>query len=165
MPTGKTLLLKYAVHKQCVQIQIFPPELMMCLSSIYVYTHSTLSRHRQARQTSRAPPAGGDVNERMYCHYISTGLWTSVAQTPWNMIAAPTGSPNIIGLEYCYSDDACMALDQSAVNICLWLFHAKFAFGFGALNNAIRSIGSLSVLARYGFFFGRASSKANLKYW
>ncbi len=24
------------------------------------------------------------------------------------MIAAPTGSPNIIGLEYCHSDDACM---------------------------------------------------------
>ncbi len=55
---------------------------------------------------------------------------------------------NIIGLEYCHLDDACMPLDQSAVDCCLWLLHAKFAFGFGALNNAIRSMGSVSALAR-----------------
>ncbi len=27
--------------------------------------------------------------------------------------------PNIIGPEYCQSEDACMSLDQSAVNCCL----------------------------------------------
>ncbi len=53
---------------------------------------------------------------------------------------------NIIGLEYCHSDNACLPLDQSVGNCYLWLLHAKF--GFGALSNAIRSIGSVSVLAR-----------------
>ncbi len=98
---------------------------------------STVSRHRQARRSPRAPSAGGGANEHTYCHYILTGLWSRVARTPWNTIAAPTGSRNIIRLEYCHSDDACMPLDQSAVNCCLWLLHAKFSFGFGALNNAI----------------------------
>ncbi len=35
---------------------------------------STVSRHRQARRSPRAPPAGGGANERTYCHYILTGL-------------------------------------------------------------------------------------------
>ncbi len=134
-----------------------------------IYAHlgvsiSTVSRHRQARRSPRAPPAGGGANERTYCHYILTGLWSIVARTPWNMTAAPAGSPNIIGLEYCHSDDTSMPLDQSTVNCCLWLLHAKFAFVFGVLSNAIRSMGSVSVLARY-VFFCHASSKANLKYW
>ncbi len=81
------------------------------------------------------------------------------------MIAARTGSPNIIGLEYCHSDDACMTLDQSAVSSCLLLLHAKFAFGFGALNNATIRSGVLSVSWQGKAFFCRASSKANLKYW
>ncbi len=79
----------------------------------------TVSRHRQARRSPRAPPAGGGTNERTYCHYILTGLWSRVARTPWNAIAAATESRNIIGLEYCHSDDACMPLDQSAVSCCL----------------------------------------------
>ncbi len=128
---------------------------MLTFGALKHWTHvllpqanSTVSRHRQARRLPRAPPAEGGANEHTYCHYILTGLWSRVARTPWNTIAAPTGSRNIIGLEYCHSDDACMPLDQSAVNCCLWLLHAKFSFGFGALNNAIRSMGSVNVLAR-----------------
>ncbi len=95
---------------------------------------STVSRHRQARRSPRAPPAGGVPMSTRSCHYILTGVWSRVARTPWNMTAAPTGSPNIIGLEYCHSDDACMPLDQSAVNccllivackVCIWIWSAK----------------------------------------
>ncbi len=88
------------------------------------------------------------LEERQWAYVLPLHLNRVEARTPWNMIAAPTGSPNIIGLEYCHSDDACLTLDQSAVSSCL-LLHAKLAFRFGALNNAtITSMGSVSVLAR-----------------
>ncbi len=64
---------------------------------------STVSRHRQARRSPRAPLAGGGANECTYCHYILTRLWSRAARTPWNTIATPTGSLNIVGLEQGFS--------------------------------------------------------------
>ncbi len=124
---------------------------------------STVFRQRQARRwPPRAPPAGGGANERTYCHDILTGLWSRVLWTPWNMIAAPTRSLNIIGLEYCHSDDACMSLDQSAVSCCLWLLHAKFAFD---LERSTMPLDPwvLSVFWQGIFFFFAVSCETGLK--
>ncbi len=71
------------------------------------------------------------------------------------MIAALTGSPNIIGIEHCQSDNACMTV---ACNVCIW--------------SAIRLIRLMDYKQCFDnvrlFFFCNAiklSSKANLKYW
>ncbi len=71
------------------------------------------------------------------------------------MIAAPTGSPNIIGLEYCHSDDVCMPLDQSAVNLHLDLERSTMPLDQWFL----------SVFWQGKAFFCHANSKANLTYW
>ncbi len=90
---------------------------------------STVSRHRRARRWPRAPPAEG----------------------------VPMSAHTGIGLERCQSDNACIPLGQSAVNlampVCHWIRALSMLpdccmLAFGALINAIRSMGSVSALAK-----------------
>ncbi len=130
---------------------------------VYVWC-STVSKHRLARRLPRVPPAGGGANECTYCQYILTGLWSRVAQIPWNRIAVAPWIPQhhwarvlsfwrcmyAIGAERCQLlSDCCrqslhLNLERSTMPLNQWLL---FVFWQGKA------------------FFCRASSKANLKYW
>ncbi len=68
--------------------------------------------------------------------------------------------PNIIGLERYQSDDACMPLDQSAVNAA-WLLHACIC----SAHQRIRAMGSVSALASLRFFLpcNKAKFKGQFK--
>ncbi len=89
---------------------------------------STVSSHRQARRSPRAPPAGGVANEHVLTLQFNRVVIKSGTDTLKND-CHPHCIPNIIGLEYSHSDDACMPLDQSgqllplivACKVCIWI--------------------------------------------
>ncbi len=73
----------------------------------------------------------GELGGRLGRHQPKGCQWAHVLPLHFNRVVIKSGTvtlkydcrphwiPNIIGLEYCQSDDACMPLDQSAVNCCL----------------------------------------------
>ncbi len=116
-----------------------------------------------------------ELGGHLGCHQLKGRQWAQVLTQHFSRIVIksytvtlkydcrPHWIPNIIGLEYCQSDDACMPLDQSAVNCCLivaclYLERSSMPLGQWAL----------SVLWQGNAFFCHAiklSSKVNLKYW
>ncbi len=114
---------------------------------------STVSRHRQARRSPRAPPAGGGTNEHMYCHYILTGVVIKSVTDTLKYDCRPHWIPQHHWARVLSFWRCLYAIGSGRCQCCLWLLHAKFTFGFGALNNAIRSVGFCQCFGKVRLFF------------
>ncbi len=79
---------------------------------------STVSKHRWARQS----PGHHQLKGCQWAHVLAihfSRVVIKIGTATLKYDCRPHWIPTIIGLEYCQSDNACMPLDQSAVNCCL----------------------------------------------
>ncbi len=118
----------------------------------------------------------GELGGGLGRHQLKGRQWAHILALHFSRVVIKSGTvtlkydcrphwiPNIIGLEYCQSDDACMPLDQSAVSCCLIVACLHLERSSTPLDQW-----DLSVLWQGKAFFCHAikfqSSKANLKYW
>lgn len=75
-----------------------------------------VSRHRKARWSPRAPPAGGGANERMYWHYILAEFKYD-CRPPLDLPTSLGESTVNLTLSICQCFNCCLIV---AWKVCIW---------------------------------------------